>query len=60
MQNTEGYLTLLDARSQSNCYVLKIIPVEKLDNREWQSESTLVYNYHFTWTTKGVRCYSQL
>ena len=29
---------------------------ENLYNREGQTDSTPVDEYHFTWTTKGVRC----
>ena len=30
---------------------------QNLNNREEQTDSTPVDKYHFSWTTKGVRCY---
>ena len=32
---------------------------ENSDNNEGQTDGTPVDKYNFTWTTKGVRCYSK-
>ena len=50
-------LSCKQRRIQGSCNIAARNTRENLDNREGQTDCRPVDKYHFTWTTKGVRCY---